>query len=435
MKAWKGRNRLLSAYAGSLITLAWLVPIQAGIATVGSQLGLPLPVVKDWNPIAVGLVTALALWAVVGFLGLPLASPRHVNARSWSAIEVRIAALEARVTSESNDGGEPPNDEVRLHLDALQQLRGDQWPALRWASRTAYVDCWNRIYRAEEALISSASDSELSSVVDRDWLVLEGAPAVSRQLWALLADVTRWLDRGSYLRLLGRRLSRRPSRVASRGQEGGPEIVATDRHRINSLARARSRLRVVTSVINDYRGRNWANLIQLRNQTMIASLATETFGFGLLALAVAVHVPNVELVAGTLYFLVGATVGLLNHVIQLQRSSVAIDDYGLEEVRLTLLPVVSGLAGVAGVIVVSLLASPGVTAVLRPDAANTMGGAPVLPALPDVFNITNNPAGLVFAALFGIAPGLLLVRLRDLASTYEAAIRSTQPSDRTEGAR
>ncbi len=129
-----------------------------------------------------------------------------------------------------------------------------------------------------------------------------------------------------------------------------------------------------------------------------------------------------------LYFLVGATVGLLKHIIQLRRSHIPVDDNGLERIRLTPLPALSGLTGVAGVLLVAILSSPGLTSVLQPNAQSTAPIGHFLPALSEVFSLDGNRAALVFAALFGIAPGLLVTRLGDLAVTYEQAIRSTQPA-------
>lgn len=425
--AMNSRLGVFSAYAAGLITVAWLVPIVAGFATMGSRLGWMVPELDRWSPIGVGLVAAALFWVIAGCLALPLALPRHVNARSWSAIQVRTAELEARVGSSLSDRAERP-EEVQLHLIYLQRQLAYSWPAIRWASRGAFIDCWDRIHRAEEAFIATAPEAELRTVAHDARLRLQGALGISPQLSTLLDDTIRWLIRGCRRGPVRRWLTRAQAVLVAGDSPRSCQAPPGVQPAVANLDDARSRLRQVVSAINASRARNWAGLIHLRNQSLTALLITESFGYGLLALAIANQAEKPALVAGVLYFLVGATVGLLNHIIQLRRSHIAVDDYGLERIRLTLLPALSGLTGVAGVLLVAILSSPGLTSVLQPNAQSTAPIGHFLPALSEVFSLDGNRAALVFAALFGIAPGLLVARLGDLAVTYEQAIRSTQPA-------
>jgi hypothetical protein len=417
-------RRVFSAVAAGLLTVAWLVPIVASLTMVAAQIEPRWLSIGDWQSLSVGLAAAGVFWIVSGIVALPLALARHVNPRSWATMQARVASIEARtgLTGGSRGRGDL---EAQMHLTHLKLAEADTWPALRWATRGGYIDLWNRIHRAEEALIEAASAVALKQIADRDRLRLEGAFEISPTLAQLLVDVTWWLTPG------GRRWSRMAGISALRSLLSGLRPVKASERPIDllsvppvtSLEEAQARLRLVTTAINAFREKNWAGLIQLRNRTVSALLITETVAYGLLALAIGTPVSNHVLVTAVVYFLVAAMVGLLNHVIQLRRSSIAVEDYGLEEARLKLLPAVAGLAGVAGVMFIAILTNPAVVNAIRPS------GEAGLVAPPDwdkIFSLSQNPLGLIVAAIFGLTPSLLVSRIRDLATTYERAIRSTQ---------
>jgi len=399
-------RRVISAYAAGLLTAAWLVPVMATILTMTAQVA---PWLSQGAPsIVLGLGGAGALWTLLGVVALPLALPRYVNPRSWSTIQSRIAAIDARVTAMAPSSAGWYGEATR-GLAHLKLAQADTWPALRWATRDGYIDLWNRIHHAEEALIE-AGDVDLLHVLDHTRLRLENAVNVSPRLGPLLDDVAGWLvwygSRRS-TRTIGRLLHR-----AVRGRHAGRAVFLSPPSvlPISSDSQAYARLRLVTAAINAFGEKNWAGLIRLRNQSVSALLLCESVAYGLLVLAIAQAVAYRTLIAAIVYFLAAAAVGLLNHLIQLRSWSSAVEDYGLQEARLKLLPAVSGLAGVAGVMLVAILTA-GVTSLTNWDK---------------VFSLTHNPFGLVVAALFGLAPSLLVRRLYDLAVRYESAIRSMQ---------
>jgi hypothetical protein len=146
----------------------------------------------------------------------------------------------------------------------------------------------------------------------------------------------------------------------------------------------------------------------------------------LLSLALVAGVPVTYVQAVAVFYLVGAIVGLFNRLRIEAGQSSAVEDFGLSQARLVVTPLVSGLAAVAGVYLIAAFPT------LLPT-----GGTPVAaPALKTVFDLTTSPLGLVYAAIFGLAPGTLTSRLasasarleRDLQST-EAAATGAAPAD------
>jgi len=409
-----------------MATVAWLVPLLATAITMAVRLCWRPPLLSPGDPVLAGVEGGLALWVVIGALSWPLALPHIVNPTSWSAMRVRLTDLRERARAlarAGDDDARQVSKEVRRHSKELEKLMAGRLPATRWTFGAGFIEAWERIHHAEEALITAASSAELRAAVDRDRLRIEGADGIATQLSGLLADVSQWLEHD-------RRRWRRwwPGRSRDRGADGFGccQAVQGPHHRSADLRDARLRMQQVTATIHELRARNWAGLIHLRNHTMAALVATETIGFALLALAMAARPSRSQLIAAWVYFLVGAAVGLLAHLVRLRSSQVAVDDYGLEEVRLALVPIVSGLAAVAGVLVMAIVTSPGVADLVQVASASAARAGAPLPPLSAVFDLADPGTRLLFAALFGIAPHLVVARLDDLARRYEDAIRSTQ---------
>jgi hypothetical protein len=269
------------------------------------------------------------------------------------------------------------------------------------------LELWSRIHRAEEALIALVPPLELEAMFVREQMRLEGVGDVSPVLAGVVENVGRWLAG------LSGRVPQEPSI-----QE--PPLPSAPLPPITDLQRARDGLREVAHVINRFREYNSAGLVHLRAQTVMGILIIEGLACGLLALAIEGGASRTALEAGAVYFLVGATVGLLNHALQLRHAVLSIDDYGLQRARVRLLPVVSGVAGIAGAVAVDLVARFGTAGAAPASAA--AGAA----SLSQLFDLNMHPGGLVFAAVFGIAPGVFVARFLDVAKTLENAIQSTQ---------
>ncbi len=83
--------------------------------------------------------------------------------------------------------------------------------------------------------------------------------------------------------------------------------------------------------------------------------------------------------------------------------------------RLITVPAISGLAGIGGVVFVSL----------------TVTGTT---DLSTIFDVVRHPLVLADAAAFGLAPGVLVQLLDKRAKKYQDDIKSTEPTDGTAGA-
>ena len=208
-------------------------------------------------------------------------------------------------------------------------------------------------------------------------------------------------------------------------------------------AQARFILRDVRHAINQYRDARREGLARARNQLIWTGLITGLLAYSLLAFAVLVAVPYKSLIAGLVFFLVGAVVGLFDQLRVSTATESGTEDFGLGQARLFYTPVLSGLAAIGGVLITAMLyaslSGPLLTFTYptpsaTPDASaggnalNQARSAQVdlaPPRLDQNFDLEDDRFGLVIAAVFGLTPSLLVARLQGQADRYKADLQST----------
>jgi hypothetical protein len=252
--------------------------------------------------------------------------------------------------------------------------------------------------------------------------------------------------------------------VSAADAAGAPQLPCTD-----SASLARSALRSVRSIVNEYRNGLWQGLITERNRVIAAGTAMSFAAFLLLALAVMFGATADEVAAGIVFCLVGAAMGLIKRLRDETEAKSAMLDYGLSAARLVTTPLYSGFCALAGVVMIALL--PLMSNVLGPEQANAtaptaqtapsgvgatvspQGGlertvtggknrisapltpppsqqqsknAPVRPVLHEIFSLRGNLAGILVAAIFGLTPGLLFARLQQQGDRFKSQLLSSQ---------
>lgn len=135
----------------------------------------------------------------------------------------------------------------------------------------------------------------------------------------------------------------KPSTAAASAPVGG----------IQQELNARGVLSEVRRSINEYRNTRWTGLILARNRLLATFMLTGTIVFALLAIAVMSRASQEQIIAATVFYLVGATVGLCNRLRNQSQAESAIPDYGLSAARLITLPLFSGLGAIGGVLLIA----------------------------------------------------------------------------------
>jgi hypothetical protein len=203
----------------------------------------------------------------------------------------------------------------------------------------------------------------------------------------------------------------------------GEPVVKEEEITPRSRAQARVALREVRHIINQYRDTRRDGLVRTRINLMVAGTLTGLIASLLLAMAVLRGVEQPALVAAMTFYLVGATVGLVD---QMNRgwddSGATEEDYGLTQARLLFTPLQSGLAALGGVLITAMLyATLSGPIVTSPETGTELA----VPQMSEILDLDSGRFGLVIAAVFGLTPRLFVDRLKGQAEKYKADLQSS----------
>jgi hypothetical protein len=425
-------------FRAALLVVIPGVPLFACIAAVAIYVipqGVALASFLEWvkpNALIAGVVAAVVTALVVAALHCWMAggtAADHANSSAYSQLVARFRELEARlaVVEQRTDLGPSEQFAWRQARAMSQLIRHDLGRrGARWVLGTGYVNLWALVHRAEEALLLVQPVEDVLRAAIYDDLRLQGSEIVNNgdllvKLRLAVAQLAP--DAGGYF--------------APQANTPPPSIVAGEVSS-NAASSARAALAQVRQSINEFRDGNWGALARTRNHLLGTITATGTTTFLLLALAIAVS-PRTgpadpftdPIVAAAAFYLVGSIVGLFNRLYKESASDSSVEDYGLTMARLGLTPILAGMAALGGVLIVAMLPavmSNGVA--LASNSAGVVRAATSLPlpSLIDIYSLTNNPFGVIFAAIFGLSPALLLSSLQEATDKYRSSLKSTTPA-------
>jgi hypothetical protein len=381
-------GRLAACALASLLATAPIAPVLAALIAIAVYVDRPLWVdLSAWSvhPLVAGTLDIAVAWAGLALLhlGLGLHRPEQVNGSNYDLLHIRCDALDShpRPDLRSLDTADPRSaaladfdSELRAVKSGLRQLG----PA--WVTGLGYLNLWRRIHRAEamwdllapvQIVVSEAYEAQASLKGAR----IESGAELSRQVSTALEDLEK---------VLASPAAELPARI--------------------SVAR-------VWTTIQRYRDDRWERLLKSRNRLLILQLLCASLVYALVWVAITARAePGVLLSAAGVY-LFGAVIGLFARLYNQSRMSSSIDDYGLSLARHLVTPQVCGIAAVGGLVIYSALtSSAGI------DLAVTL----------DVLGDTHR---LVTAAVFAVAPGLLLERLNARGDAIKDELNSTKAGE------
>jgi hypothetical protein len=409
-----------AAFRASAVIGAAMLPGLAATFSVALYIGQDQWVgwLNDGGPRAymVGSAAGVLAWLAVAALARGIATPNGGNPSAYGELREALDDLSATFATVAGDAvdeaGRAALAVAASHLDHIRRaLAGTLLPERSWVEGTAYVDLWRRVHRTEEALFMVRPREALIGSAVHDTLRLVGSTIPKRdRLTAEIVDAMNALDPAATSLFLELEQTRAPARApAQQLSELGP----------------RSVLAAVRHSINDFRDHRRAGLVRARNHLLATVAATGLVTYVFLGIAFIMQASVKAIVAFSAFYLTGAVVGLFR---QLQAAStgnaVAEDDFGLNYARLLHAPLFSGLAGVAGVMLTALASQ----LMLANATAGATDGV-TIPSLGQVFDLSTNQGGLVFAAVFGLVPNLLIARLQLRAEAYKDDLRSSEPAE------
>jgi hypothetical protein len=396
--------------SAGLMTTVGLLPALVSVPTIGLYLVLPnLGWTSNTGLVAVGggLAIGLVAWFVLGLVFLWTSDPARVSPGIFAKLEARYVVIEARLAAlqwESMTTG-PKKSAYMQAVGMRNELchmfdPSDNTIARKsghWIGGAGYIAAWNRVHRAEEALMIIEDDSEVvgAALYDRDRLQGSAFPG-RKDMLVTSALAISTLD-----------FSMKP--VVGLKVDATPAPTNADMARVV--------LADIKKAVNEYRDGLSDSLVYLRRRTIQGLLFVGLTGYLVIAVALIVGTSTTAVVAASAFYLAGAMIGLFHAAYLEQRRRVAVEDYGLYWTRLLLLPVIAGIAGLAGAGLTAFFVAPplGLSLLEEPD-------------LSKVFSLQEYPLGLAAAAIFGLTPGLLLDRIKALGDDVKIDIAKSNPS-------
>ncbi len=439
----------LRAYGAALIGSVAIVPILASAVTIGlylTEVPQLTQTTPSWHSVAFGALYTYIAWWVIAVFYSPLTAGRLVNTTSYGLLKSRLNQLEARLHEIDAEGktknwAEYQRVALREARDKIEDLKSylHRYPVgLPWVLSLGYVDVWSRLHRAEEALIEvepvemvvrgalhdklAIQDSQISS---RDELLQKLQQAVKELNPAMESDFkkNRPVQENEEIHKLFHYIKgiaikagvNLDDDLSSRGNANQPISAEAE-------GRARFIAREVRRTLNEYRDRLWEGLVRVRNHLLATIFVTGFVAHILLCIAILEGVPTLAdpapnrdaIIAAAIFYIVGATAGLFGRIYRESRISTAVDDYGLSFVRLIATPLLSGLAGVGGVLIYGTVVSGGITILSN--------------RVQNIFDLSRLDY-LIAAAVFGLAPNLIVRSLQERSEKYLSALQSSKGAE------
>jgi hypothetical protein len=404
---------------------------------------------RTGSSIIAGLIVASISWFVgAGVFWLAgLGRADRANSRAYFEVRERFQLLEAQFVAIAPPTPTRPETtrtqwEAYTQASALRETlvelfspckdegkynqKGEHKERMRsglgWVRATMYVNLWTLVHRFEEALILLQPVEAVCAGARYDELRLLNSDVANQSdlLNILRCGVRALCDAAAvYLTLAVAQAASAAatsrSTTASDG-EAAPSQPSSERCTCDDVARAM--LREVRRAIDEFRDDRRDGLVRVRNTLVNTLFITGLATFVLLMLAIISGASVTEVKAGAVFYVVGALAGLVNRLFLDFNSDSAVEDYGLSVVRLVVIPIISGLTALGGVLVTAQLP-------LSPPTSNTISvSSPSTPALNTIYNLDSNGFGIVTAAIFGLTPNLLIGRLTQ-SEQYKAQLQST----------
>jgi hypothetical protein len=471
-------------YFGALVLVAAIIPLPflAALITIIAYLSpSPLPAVAFFNwlgpsnmVIILGLIITLVLWLLLAIPCMDFATAAGARPSDYNGLQGAYKVLwnEFEQVRKCDDIEDIALVDIRSNLEGIDKVlikgRGMTWLS------TGYVSLWDRINKADEAIIGvlpwetvieSAKYEELRLknylVPDSENLLnllgeaiktLSSDPNRSKQpseqnqdtnlqhslAQAMLALLKSGIDSPTRSASTGEPLYKRIWRSIRRiyqphshqqdkanklqqslaqamlallkkaADPPSPSAANNGQVSQQSKQEARANIRKVKSALHKFTNERWDGLVRTRNQLMVTAFLTAFFTYILVVIAILANVPSMNTLDAMVFYFLGAIVGLFGRLFDERNADTVLDDYGLSMARIIVTPLISGLAALVGVLFVT--------------TSSTIG---------TIYKISLQ--NLVFAAVLGFAPNILISMLRSKSEDIKSQIKSANPSHQKSG--
>ena len=348
-----------SSYCATLTATGILLP---GVATLSTLLIFLAPCkvfCEDrWAPFWGSGITLL-LWLILTIFFRRFTDARYAIPSSYGELCYRLAQLKSQMSVVCRGNAflddtckSTACEQIRTQIKLIEKelVKG----GVSWASARGYINVWNRLHRAEEAMIEVEPQETAIAGALTDVLRLQGSKIDQREdLTAQIRQAVEIIDSSAMRYLQGTTATPLPLAIPA-PPPAAAGIANASNSQSTPIRQARAILRDTRYAINEFRDGLWNGLIVARNRLIATMFYTGTTAYVLLAIAIIRGAEQSAIAAVSVYYLVGATIGLLNHLVSVSQNDTAVEDYGLSMARLITMPLICGLAAIGGVFLVAM---------------------------------------------------------------------------------
>ena len=415
-----------SRYFGALVLVGVILPIPvlAALLTVVIYI-LPMSLLARIDPfqlgsimisLLLGFIITLVVWLLFALFSMRFATAAGGRQSSYDSLKIELEVLKARhEIVKGVDTNVTLTEEEKARCIALadvyenirsieQMLQSD---GLQWVMSTGYTSVWNRIYNAQEAMICLLPPPVVVDDAKYDESRLQGS------------DIP---EHDNLLTLLENAIATLSPPVLSQIQSSPTQSLRQPLPQETEM-QARTDIRKVSYVIHKFTSERWEGLLRTRNHLMGTALITGTFTYVLLAIAILAGISADKIKQVIVFYFLGALVGLFGRLYtESNQTDSAVDDYGLTMARIIVTPLLSGVAALVGVFLISIVSIGLITPATASHGQN-------LPGIDSIYDFTIYPQNLVFAAIFGFLPNLVINVLQQKSEDVKSEIRSSSAAD------
>jgi hypothetical protein len=382
-------------YFGALVLLAAIIPLPflAALITIIVYLS---PSSFQWlgasaMVIILGLIITLVLWLLLAIPCRSFATAKGGKPSDFASLQRTAGVLKEQLGIVKSERA-TQDTEYKAAIADIESNRKNYYDMLNcnglpWVSYTGYVSMWDRINKIDEAMIGVLPCQTVIESANYDELSLtdSGVPGSN--------DLLTLLDKAIAT------LSSDPT---------SPSAVNNGQVSQQSEQKARANIRKVKSALHKFTNERWDGLVRARNQLMVTAFLTTFFTYILVIIAILANVPRMNTIDAMVFYFLGAIVGLFGRLFDERNADTVMDDYGLSMARIIVTPLISGLAALVGVLFVTTSST-----------------------IDTIYNITLQ--NLVFAAVLGFAPNILISSLQSKSEEIKGQIKSASPADQKSG--
>lgn len=362
------RKRLWLRLTGAFMGTSILIPVVTSLITAALFIVTSTPPSTIWGmspglfATAGGVLLALLIWAVMTAISFPYTSAKNADAYSFNLLQNRRLRLKTWEKSINTANKEKDSSELGFIDDEISQNELKSYISVAeksldfeegfvWVSTIGYVNISRLLHRAEEALIMIESLPAVIADESRvEVAIINSAIGNKEYHLQTLQGAREYLS-------LDRIQMPRGSTNTHLNSPTTSNSVAMQVPVDKNLA-ARTAIRAVTNSLNEFQDDQWEKLVYVRNQLNRMIVLTGLVLYVLLEFAIVASFPSTYLIGATLFFLIGAGVGLFSRLYEQSRVESSIGNVRLAGARLNAALLFSGLAAIGGVVVMQQIAAP-----------------------------------------------------------------------------